>query len=146
MIMHPQYCMFGALNLEIYNILIMQHKDSKRSRMTCHAKTGLGKIFPQQAKCLWITRGIACHNYQKFPIKAVIRKIFLSETGTKDLEITKKWKIVSDKKVGDGHVPSIPQSVTGQKISDKNPPYLSPVNFFSISSSVTVYLAEFNLE
>ena len=76
----------------------------------------------------------------------VIRKIFLSETGTKDLEITKKWKIVSDKKVGDGQVPSIPQSVTGQKISDKNPPYLSPVNFFSISSSVTVYLAEFNLE
>ena len=78
--------------------------------------------------------------------EVVIRKIFLSETGTKDLEITKKWKIVSDKKVGDGHVPSIPQSVTGQKISDKNPPYLSPVNFFSISSSVTVYLAEFNLE
>ena len=114
--------------------------------MTCHAKTGFGEGFPQQAKRLWITRGIACRFYQKFPITVVIRKIFLSETGTKDLEITKKWKIVSDKKVGDGHVPFIPQSVTGQKISDKNPPYLSPVNFFSISSSVTVYLAEFNLE
>ena len=88
--------------------------------MTCHAKTGFGEDFPQQAKRLWITRGIACHNYQKFPIKAVIRKIFLSETGTKDLEITKKWKIVSDKKVGDGHVPSIPQPIAGQKISDKN--------------------------
>ena len=114
--------------------------------MTCHAKTGFGEGFPQQAKRLWITRGIACHDYRKFLIKAVIRKIFLSETGTKDLEITKKWKIVSDKKAGDGHVPSIPPSVTGQKISDKNPPYLSPVNFFSISSPVTVYLAEFNLE
>ena len=58
--------------------------------------------------------------YQKFPIIMVIRKIFLSETGTKDLEITKKWKIVSDKKAGDGHVPSIPQPIAGQKISDKN--------------------------
>lgn len=87
-----------------------------------------------------------CNFYSMIGLVVVIRKIFLSETGTKDLEITKKWKIVSDKKVGDGHVPSIPQSVTGQKISDKNPPYLSPVNFFSISSSVTVYLAEFNLE
>ena len=58
----------------------------------------------------------------------------------------RKMEKVSDKKAEDGHVRSIPQSVTGQKISDKNPPYLSPVNFFSISSSVTVYLAEFNLE
>ena len=30
--------------------------------------------------------------YQKFPIIMVIRKIFLSETGTKDLEITKNGK------------------------------------------------------
>lgn len=30
--------------------------------MTCHAKTGLGEGFPQQAKRLWITRGIACHD------------------------------------------------------------------------------------
>ena len=88
--------------------------------MTCHAKMGFGEDFPQQAKRLWITRGIACQYYRKFLIIMVIRKIFLSETGTKDLEITKKWKIVSDKKVGDGHVPSIPQPIAGQKISDKN--------------------------
>ena len=30
--------------------------------MTCHAKTGFGEDFPQQAKRLWITRGIACHD------------------------------------------------------------------------------------
>ena len=108
------------------------------------AQGGLGDFSLNKQVCLYTNT--ACRDYRKFLINGVIRKIFLSETGTKDLEITKKWKIVSDKKARDGHVPSIPQSVTGQKISDKNPPYLSPVNFFSISLSVTVYLAEFNLE
>ena len=31
-----------------------------RSRMTGQAKKGFGERFPQQAKRLWITRGIAC--------------------------------------------------------------------------------------
>ena len=38
----------------------------ERSRMTCHAKMGFGEDFPQQAKCLWITRGIACHDCNKY--------------------------------------------------------------------------------
>ena len=38
----------------------------ERSRMTCHAKTGFGEDFPQQAKRLWITRGIACHDCNKY--------------------------------------------------------------------------------
>ena len=38
----------------------------ERNRMTGHAKMGFGEDFPQQAKRLWITRGIACHDCNKY--------------------------------------------------------------------------------
>ena len=77
----------------------------------------------------------------------VIRNLFLSEIGSRKYRKHRGNRgEISDKKVDMGRGSPMSTQTVGEKISDKNILYFSPVNFFNVSSSVTVYRAEFSFE